>query len=388
MGRMSGVVGRRGSVRTWGGRRAIVGLGAALCVLALAATPALANSQPSSAALANSQPSSASLAKPQPSGASLPIYRDTHYSFAERAADLVSRMTLAEKVAQLHTNSAPAIPRLGLQQYTYWSEGQHGINSLGAGGVNPAHATSFPTNFASSMSWDPSLVYEETTAISDEARGFLDKSLFGTGQNNIGPDVNNYGSLTYWAPTVNMDRVPRWGRTEEAFGEDPYCVGQMAGAFVNGYQGQTMSGQPMTPYLKVASTAKHYALNNVEANRNSGSSNTTDANIRDYYTAQFRSLIENSHVAGLMTSYNAINGTPAPANTYTANELAQRTYGFNGYITSDCGAVYDVYTSTRHNWAPPGWTTSTSGGSTVWTNTATGEPPDVLVVQPGGAQLC
>src|SRR5450756_687857 len=181
MGRMSGVVGRRGSVRTWGGRRAIVGLGAAL---------------------ANSQPSSASLANSQPSGASLPIYRDTHYSFAERAADLVSRMTLAEKVAQLHTNSAPAIPRLGLQQYTYWSEGQHGINSLGAGGVNPAHATSFPTNFASSMSWDPSLVYEETTAISDEARGFLDKSLFGTGQNNIGPDVNNYGSLTYWAPTA------------------------------------------------------------------------------------------------------------------------------------------------------------------------------------------
>src|SRR5450756_3017223 len=119
MGRMSGVVGRRGSVRTWGGRRAIVGLGAALCVLALAATPALANSQPSSA----------SLAKPQ---ASLPIYRDTHYSFAERAADLVSRMTLAEKVAQLHTNSAPAIPRLGLQQYTYWSEGQHGVNTLGA----------------------------------------------------------------------------------------------------------------------------------------------------------------------------------------------------------------------------------------------------------------
>ena len=156
MGRMSGVVGRRGSVRTWGGRRAIVGLGAALCVLTLAATPALANPQPSSASLANPQPSSASLAKPQ---ASLPIYRDTHYSFAERAADLVSRMTLAEKVAQLHTNSAPAIPRLGLQQYTYWSEGQHGVNVLGAGGVWAAKATSFPTNFASSMSWDPSLMY-------------------------------------------------------------------------------------------------------------------------------------------------------------------------------------------------------------------------------------
>ncbi|HEX6521123.1 MAG TPA: hypothetical protein VF070_14120, partial [Streptosporangiaceae bacterium] len=109
-----------------------------------------------------------------------PLYRDTSYSFAERAADLVSCMTLAEKVAQLRTNSAPAIPRLGVQQYTYWSEGQHGINTMFAdtnnGGVTGGvRATSFPVNFASTMSWDPQLVYQETTAISDEARGFLDK---------------------------------------------------------------------------------------------------------------------------------------------------------------------------------------------------------------------
>jgi beta-glucosidase-like glycosyl hydrolase len=128
----------------------------------------------------------------------VPIYRNTHYSFAERAADLVSRMTLAEKVAQLHTNNAPAIPRLGVQQYTYWSEGQHGVNSLGAdsnngGASGGIHATSFPANFASTMSWDPSLTYRETTAISDEARGFLDPSLFGTGQNNLGPSASDYG---------------------------------------------------------------------------------------------------------------------------------------------------------------------------------------------------
>jgi beta-glucosidase-like glycosyl hydrolase len=315
------------------------------------------------------------MAGQSPSG--LPIYLNTHYSFAERAADLVSRMTLPEKVQQLHTNSAPAIPRLGVQQYTYWSEGQHGLNTLGAntnhgsvgGGV---HATSFPTNFASTMTWDPSLVYRETTAISDEARGELDKSLWGVAQNNIGPAASDYGSLTYWAPTVNLDRDPRWGRTDEAFGEDPYLVGQMAGAFVDGYQGETPTGRPMTPYLKVASTAKHFSLNDVENNRHADSSDTTDANIRDYYTAQFRSLIENSHVSGIMTSYNAVNGTPSPANTYTADELAQRTYGFTGYTTSDCGAVTDVYSSSSHNWAPPGWTTATTKGTTTWTNTATG----------------
>lgn len=320
---------------------------------------------------------SAAHAAPTADPGPVPIYLNTTYSFPERAADLVSRMTLAEKVAQLHTNSAPAIPRLGVQQYTYWSEGQHGLNTLGAntnsGGVGGGvHATSFPTNFAATMAWDPRLTYQETTAISDEARGELDKSLWGTGQNNIGPSRSDYGSLTYWAPTVNLDRDPRWGRTDEAFGEDPYLVGQMAGAFVDGYQGETMAGQPITPYLKVASTAKHYALNDVENNRHADSSDTTDTNLRDYYTAQFKSLIEDAHVSGLMTSYNAINGTPAPANTYTANELAQRTYGFNGYTTSDCGAVGDIYSVGSHTWAPPGWTTTTSGPS-VWTNTATGQ---------------
>jgi beta-glucosidase-like glycosyl hydrolase len=306
--------------------------------------------------------------------AGVPVYLDTHYSFAERAADLVSRMTLAEKVAQLQTNNAPAIPRLGVQQYTYWSEGQHGVNTLGAdanrGGVTGGvHATSFPVNFASTMSWDPQLTYQETTAISDEARGFLDKSLWGTGQNNLGPSATDYGSLTYWAPNVNMDRDPLWGRTNESFGEDPYLTSTMAGAFVDGYQGETITGQQETPYLKVAATAKHYALNNVEDSRHTGSSNATDANIRDYYTKQFANLVENAHVSGIMTSYNAVNGTPSPADTYTVDELLQATYGFAGYTTSDCGAIGDVYSSSSHDWAPPGWTSN----GTTWTNTTSGQ---------------
>lgn len=310
--------------------------------------------------------------------AGTPVYLDTSYSFQERAADLVSRMTLQEKVQQLSTNSGPAIPRLGVQQYTYWSEGQHGINQLGAdqnnGGVQGGvHSTSFPTNFASSMSWDKDLMYQESTAISDEARGFLDKSLFGTGQNNLGPSADDYGDLTYWAPTVNLDRDPRWGRTDEAFGEDPYFVGQMAGQFINGYQGNNQDGTSQTGYLKVAATAKHYALNNVEDNRTGISSDVNDTDLRDYYTAQFRSLIEDAHVAGLMTSYNAINGTPSTSDTYTTNELAQRTYGFDGYITSDCGAVgtnWRLFPG-GHDWAPPGWTTDHKDNPT-WTETATG----------------
>jgi beta-glucosidase-like glycosyl hydrolase len=314
-----------------------------------------------------------------PPAATTPIYLDTRYSFAERAADLVSRLTLAEKVAQLRTNSAPAIPRLGIQQYTYWSEGQHGVNALGAntnhGGVTGGpHATSFPTNFAAAMTWDPQLMYQETTAISDEVRGFLDKSLWGTGQNNLGPSPADYGSLTFWAPTVNMDRDPRWGRTDEAFGEDPYLVSQMAGAFVDGYQGETITGQPMTPYLKVAATAKHFALNNVENGRESANSSVDDTDLHDYYTAQFRSLIEDAHVSGLMTSLNAINGTPAMVDTYTDNQVAQRTYGFDGYTTSDC-ALSNVYRTppSGHDWAPPGWTTDGQDQGATWTNSSTGK---------------
>ncbi len=316
-----------------------------------------------------------------------PIYLDTHYSFRERAADLVSRMTLAEEVKQLRTNFAPAIPRLGVHQYFYWSEGQHGINAMFGNLHNgepkgrnrfaygAPKATSFPVNFATTMSWDPELIYRETQAISDEARGFTDKSLFGKAQNNLGESREDYGNLVYWAPTVNLDRDPRWGRNDEAFGEDAFLASRMEAAFVDGFQGQTMDGKSQTGYLKAAATAKHFALNDIENNRMGISSNAPDEAIRDYYTAPFRYLIEKAHVAGLMSSYNAINGTPAVANTYTINELAERTFGFNGYITSDCGAVATIYKQfpDGHNWAPPGWRVRDLGHRTVWVNEQTGE---------------
>jgi beta-glucosidase-like glycosyl hydrolase len=311
-----------------------------------------------------------------------PLYLDTHYSFEERAADLVSCMTLAEKVAQLQTNNAPAIPRLGVQQYTYWNESLHGIYRLGADtnggsaptGIDDAQATSFPSNLAAGMSWDPQLIYQESTAISDEARGFLDPSLWDTGQNNLGPSASDYGSLTYFAPAVNMDRDPLWGRADEVYGEDPYLTSQMADAYTDGLQGETMTGKMLTPYLKAAAVAKDYALYSEETDRKSDDSVTTDANVRDYYTAQFKSLVQHAHVAGIMTGYNAINGTPSVADTYTTNELLQRTYGFDSLTTSDCGAIATTYENPPdgHDWAPPGWTTNSGGTDAVWTDTATG----------------
>lgn len=341
--------------------------------------------------------SSPALAKP-----ATPIYLDTGYSFQARATDLVSRMTLADKALQLQAvigKETPAIPRLGVSDYGYGNEAQHGVLLLNAyanpgpagGGFEFAKATSFPTNFASSMSWDPSLVYQETSAISDEARGFVDPTLFGTGQNNLGMSASNYGSLTFWAPTVNLDRDPRWGRTDEGFGEDPHLASVMAGAFVNGMQGQTQDGRSLTGYLKVAATAKHFALNNIEQVRYTSDSVASDATIRNYYMGVFDNLIQNAHVAGLMSSYNSINGTPATADTYTLNTLAQRTFGFDGYMTSDCNAIGTIYrnqtpagpdNTTGHDWAAPGWATDHQGETSTWTNAKTG---DVISGKSGAA---
>ncbi|MER7930562.1 glycoside hydrolase family 3 C-terminal domain-containing protein [Streptomyces sp. NPDC096057] len=316
--------------------------------------------------------------------ASTPIYKDTGYTFQERAADLVSRMTLEQKVRQLITNDAPAIPALGVQGYTYWSEALHGIQSLGNAKSTgddtswPVKATGFPTSLATSMAWDPTLQYQEGSAISDEARGFLDKSLFGVGRNNLGNSADNYGSLTYFAPTVNNDRDPLWGRHDESYGEDPYLQGQLGSQFVDGFQGQKPDGTSVNGYLKAAATAKHYALNNVEDSRTAISSDVNDSELRDYYTKQFATVIGQAHVAGLMTSYNAINGTPAVANTYTNNTLAKRTYGFAGLTTSDCGGVGTTYKlpNDGHNWAPAPWSTNGSKTAPQWIDDETGDTVD------------
>lgn len=326
-------------------------------------------------------------------GAATPAYLDTSLSPQERAADLVSRMTLAEKAAQLATTNAPAIPRLGVQEYAYWSEALHGVNAFWGGDstsptgvdLNSVRATSFPSPLAASLAWDPALMHREADAISDEARAFLDPSLYGNSQNNLGPEAGKYGSLFYFSPTVNMDRDPRWGRVDETYGEDPFLTGTLGTAWVDGFQGQTRAGRPRGRYLKAVTTIKHYALNNVENDRMGLSSDTGEATIRDYYTRQFRDIVERAHATGVMSSYNSINGAPAVSNNLTLNVLLRRTFGFTGYVTSDCGAVGTQYradnpaarnppepnsaalVTSGHDWAPPGWSTSHGDQAAIWT---------------------
>ena len=245
-------------------------------------------------------------------------YQNEELSFEERAADLVSRMTLEEKCAQLGHN-APAIPRLGVHEYYYWREGAHGV-------VDQGKATSFPVSLSISNSWDPEMYNREAEIISTEARV-----------------KNNQYDLNYWSPTINMARDPRWARNNETFGEDPYLTSQFGTAFVNGMQGDDEK------YLKTISTLKHFLANNCEYERQTGSSEMDEQTLRDYYSKAFKTVVQDASPGAVMSSYNATTVTrngeklwdylAQPANGNILTDLLRSNWGFDGFVTGDCGAI-------------------------------------------------
>ncbi|MCJ7446807.1 MAG: glycoside hydrolase family 3 C-terminal domain-containing protein [Bacteroidales bacterium] len=254
-----------------------------------------------------------------------PIYLNTAYSFEERAADLVSRMTPEEKQSLLGNNMA-AVPRLGVNAYNVWGEALHGV--VGRYSSSGRTATSFPNSVALGSAWDPALMKRETSVISDEARGFNYAVIY---------------TLTYWSPVVEPVRDPRWGRTGESFGEDPFLVSQIGSGFIQGLMGN----DPL--YLKAVPCGKHYFANNSEFNRHTGSSDMDDRDMREFYLLPYKSLIEKDKLPAIMTCYNAVNGIPMSANKYLVDTIARKTYGLNGYITGDCAAISDIFSG--HHYA-------------------------------------
>lgn len=275
-----------------------------------------------------------------------PAYLDPGRPAEERAADLVARMTLEEKAYQLISSQSPALPALGVAAYGWWNEAAHGIarEQTNTGGNPPilVNTTSYPVDLSLGATWDPLLVYREATLISDEAREvFRDNRL----------------DLNFYSPTVNLSRDPRWGRNDEAFSEDPFLTTAIAAQFVNGMEGKDPLGRPLLAgrgYLKTSTTLKHYAANDSEYNRRTGSSDMDDRTLREYYTAQFRGIVEASDPASIMTAYNAVNGTPVSASVYLLDTLARETFGFRGFFTSDCDAIREIQAGQR--WRPPGYT--------------------------------
>jgi beta-glucosidase len=233
-------------------------------------------------------------------------------SYKERLSDLISLMTVEEKIKQL-TNQSDSIPRLGIPRYNYWSEALHGVLA--------SSATSFPQAVAMGSTWDPDLVYRVGTVISDEARAL--NAMKGNG-------------LTYWSPTLNIARDPRWGRNEESYSEDPYLLSRIGVAFVKGMQGN----DPY--YLKTVSTPKHFVANNEEQRRHTGSSDVDMRSLFEYYLPAFRQAIVEGKAYSIMGAYNELNQVPCNANAFLLTDLLRRNWGFEGYVVSDCGAIFDM----------------------------------------------
>jgi beta-glucosidase len=247
-----------------------------------------------------------------------------------RAADLVSRMTLEEKAAQMY-DKAPAIPRLGIHEYNWWNEALHGVARAG-------HATVFPQAIGMAATWDEDLMLRISTTISDEARA---KYNFYSSEDVYAM----YGGLTFWSPNINIFRDPRWGRGQETYGEDPFLTGRMAVNFVNGMQGDD------DHYWKTVATVKHYAVHSgPEPSRHRDDYNPTEADLWETYLSQFKIAFDQTDVASVMCAYNAYRGAPACGSEELMVDLLRGKLGFEGYVVSDCGAIGDFYYPEAHHY--------------------------------------
>jgi beta-glucosidase len=234
----------------------------------------------------------------------------------QRVADLIGRMTLEEKAQQLnHLNVG--IPRLKVAAWGGWNQTLHGVWSK-------QPTTLFPAAIAMGATWDPELVQTITGAMSDEARALY----------NIGADgPRSKHGLVFRSPVINISRDPRWGRIQEVFSEDPFLTGRIGVAYIQGLQGNDPH------YLKVAATVKHFAVNNVETNRQKLSAEVDERNLMEYWLPHWKAAIMEGHAQSVMASYNAINGAPDAINKYLLTDILRGQWKFDGFVTDDLGGV-------------------------------------------------
>ena len=253
---------------------------------------------------------------------SLPPYKNPNLPIQARVDDLVSRMTLEEKVLQMQ-NSAPAIDRLDVPQYDWWNEALHGVARSG-------YATVFPQAIGLAATWDTKLMYQVADVISTEARAKHHEFA----RNN---QRNRYQGLTFWSPNINIFRDPRWGRGQETYGEDPYLTARLGVQFVKGLQGNDPR------YFKVIATPKHYAVHSgPEPERHSFDAKANERDLRETYLPAFRDLITEGKAYSIMCAYNRLNTAPA-CDSKQLFDILRHEWGFDGYVVSDCGAVWDMY---------------------------------------------
>jgi beta-glucosidase len=255
------------------------------------------------------------------------LYLDHTQPIEVRVNDLVSQMTLEEKVSQMQ-HGAAAIDRLGVPQYNWWNECLHGVGRAGI-------ATVFPQAIGMAATWNTDLLFRVATAISDEGRA-KHHEFVRQGIRDI------YTGLTFWTPNINIFRDPRWGRGQETYGEDPYLTASIGVAFVRGLQGNHPH------YLKVAACAKHFAVHSgPESERHTFDAQVSERDLRDTYLFAFEALVREGSVEAVMGAYNRTNGEPCCASPTLLEKILRQEWGFKGHVVSDCWAIVDIYA--HHN---------------------------------------
>lgn len=246
-------------------------------------------------------------------------------SVEERVNDVVSRLTLEEKVAQM-LNAAPAVKHLGIPAYDWWNEVLHGVART------PFNVTAYPQAIGMAATWDTNSLKLMAHYSALEGRAVHNKAT-ALGKNN-----ERYMGLTYWTPNINIFRDPRWGRGQETYGEDPFLTAKLGVSFVRGLQGDD------DKYLKAAACAKHFAVHSgPEPSRHSDNFNPSAYDLWDTYLPAFKELIVDADVAGVMCAYNAVDKQPCCGNSQLMNDILRKQWKFNGYVTSDCWAIDDFF---------------------------------------------
>lgn len=260
----------------------------------------------------------------QPAYKTFPFW-NANLSVEQRVNDLVSRLTLEEKVAQM-MNHTPSIERLGIPAYDWWNETLHGIART------PLKVTSYPQAIAMAATWDINSIKLMGDYSATEGRAIHNKAI------QLNKSGERYWGLTYWTPNINIFRDPRWGRGQETYGEDPYLTAMMGKAIVQGLQGD----DPV--YLKSAACAKHFAVHSgPEPSRHKDDVYPSPYDLWDTYLPAFKELVVNANVAGVMCAYNAVNTQPCCGNDLLMTAILRNEWKFKGYVTSDCGGLDDFF---------------------------------------------
>ena len=258
------------------------------------------------------------------------IWQDPSHPIQNRIDDLIRRMSLAEKVAQIQ-NDAPAIPRLGLKAYNYWNEALHGV-------ANNGIATVFPEPVGMASTWNPELIRKEGSIIGIEGRAKYNEYA-----NKNNGNSKWWTGLTYWTPNVNIFRDPRWGRGQETYGEDPFLAGEIGVDFVKGIQGDDPK------HMLAMTCVKHYAVHSgPERDRHRFNVEPDERELYEMYLPQFEKVVKEGQVAGVMSAYNALYGIPCSASSFLLDDLLRKQWGFEGYIVSDCSAINDIWNRRAH----------------------------------------